>query len=87
MNDRQTAFITGGHSGIGYSCARHLAIHYKWNLVLAGRSPGKMSKAAEELRREAGVKVTTLALDTSSLASVRAAAAQCITMLDNGELV
>jgi NAD(P)-dependent dehydrogenase (short-subunit alcohol dehydrogenase family) len=81
-----TAVITGGHSGIGYSCARHLAIQYKWNLVLAGRSPDKMNKAAEELRRETGVNVTTLALDTSSLASVRAAAAQCIAMLGNGEL-
>ncbi|RVJ14774.1 SDR family NAD(P)-dependent oxidoreductase [Sinorhizobium medicae] len=81
-----TAVITGGHSGIGYSCARHLAIQYKWNLVLAGRSPDKMNKAAEELRRETGVTVTTLALDTSSLASVRAAAAECIAMLGNGEL-
>lgn len=81
-----TAVITGGHSGIGYSCARHLAIQYKWNLVLAGRSPDKMNKAAEELRRETGVDVTTLALDTSSLASVRAAAAQCTAMLGNGEL-
>ncbi|TIV67128.1 MAG: SDR family NAD(P)-dependent oxidoreductase [Mesorhizobium sp.] len=81
-----TAVITGGHSGIGYSCARHLATHYKWNLVLAGRSPDKMEKAADELRREAGIDVVTLALDTSSLASVRAAAAQCIGMLDNGEL-
>lgn len=80
------AVITGGHSGIGYSCARHLALQYKWNLVLAGRSPDKMNQAAEELRREAGVNVATLALDTSSLASVRAAAAQCIAMLDNGKL-
>ncbi|GGE55080.1 dehydrogenase/reductase [Agaricicola taiwanensis] len=81
-----TAVITGGHSGIGYSCARHLASHYKWDLVLAGRSPEKMNKAAEELRQEAGINVTTLALDTSSLASVRAAAAQCITILGNGKL-
>ncbi|TIU89017.1 MAG: SDR family NAD(P)-dependent oxidoreductase, partial [Mesorhizobium sp.] len=55
-----TAVITGGHSGIGYSCARHLATHYKWNLVLAGRSPDKMEKAADELRREAGIDVVTL---------------------------
>lgn len=82
-----TALITGGHSGIGYSCARHIASHYKWDLVLAGRSPEKMEQAAENLRREAGVKVMTLALDTSSLASVRAAAAQCTSMLDTGEVV
>lgn len=81
-----TAVITGGHSGIGYSCARHLATHYQWDLVLAGRSPDKMHKAADALRREAGVHVTTLALDTSSLASVRAAAARCVAMLDRGEL-
>lgn len=84
--DQRTILITGGHSGIGYSCARHLANQYGWNLVLAGRSPDKMNKAAEELRREAGINVTTLALDTSSLTSVRAAATQCIAMLGNGEL-
>jgi NAD(P)-dependent dehydrogenase (short-subunit alcohol dehydrogenase family) len=82
-----TAVITGGHSGIGYSCARYLASHHKWDLVLAGRSPEKMSKAVNELRKVADVKVTTLALDTSSLASVRAAAAQCIAMLNSGEIV
>lgn len=81
-----TAIITGGHSGIGHSCARHLALHYKWSLVLAGRSPDKMNRVADEFRREAGVNVVTLALDTSSLASVRTAAAQCVAMLNSGEL-
>lgn len=79
-----TAVVTGGHSGIGYSCARHLATQYRWDLVLAGRSPDKMAEAAEALRREAGVAVTTLPLDTSSLASVRAAAAWCAAVLDGG---
>ena len=81
-----TALITGGHSGIGFACARHLATHYRWNLILAGRSPDRMNEAAEALRREAGATVTKLALDTSSLASVRAAAARCLAMLADGEL-
>jgi NAD(P)-dependent dehydrogenase (short-subunit alcohol dehydrogenase family) len=81
-----TALITGGHGGIGYSAARHLASHYKWNLLLAGRSPDKMTHAAEALGREFGVSVQTVQLDTSSLKSVRAAAAQVSAMLDTGGL-
>ena len=38
-----SALITGGHAGIGYSCARHLASHFKWDLLLAGRSPERMN--------------------------------------------
>jgi NAD(P)-dependent dehydrogenase (short-subunit alcohol dehydrogenase family) len=65
------ALITGGHSGIGLSAARELAGHYKWDLILAGRSPAKMQQVADDLAREFGVSVATLALDTSSLQSVR----------------
>lgn len=81
-----TALITGGHSGIGLTCVRELASHYKWDIVLAGRSPEKMALVAQELRREHGVKVSTIELDTSSLQSVRAAAARCVAMLDDGEI-
>lgn len=80
-----TALITGGHSGIGYSCARELAARYRWNLVLAGRSPDRMNHAAQELRRDFGVTVSTLDLDTSSLQSVRAAATGLAAMHERGE--
>ncbi|AJE47015.1 SDR family NAD(P)-dependent oxidoreductase [Celeribacter indicus] len=80
------ALITGGHTGIGYSCARHLASHFKWDLLLAGRSPARMKEAAAELRRDFGIEVTCVDLDTSSLASVRKAAAHVTGLMDNGEI-
>lgn len=68
--------ITGGHSGIGFEAAKTLASKYQRNLVLAGRSPDRMAAAANELKKLANIEVTLLELDTSSLASVRAAAAK-----------
>ncbi|MFT3710068.1 MAG: SDR family NAD(P)-dependent oxidoreductase [Archangium sp.] len=69
--------ITGGHSGIGYECAKTLVSEYRSEVVLAGRSPQRMAEVATELKKLADVNVTLLELDTSSLASVRAAAAKC----------
>ncbi len=43
-------------------------------------------EAAAALRRDFGVKVTTLPLDTSSLRSVRDAAANVGRLLDSGEI-
>lgn len=74
-----TVLITGGHSGIGLIATRTLASKGV-DLVLAGRSPGRMQEVAEELRAS-GVSVTTLAVDTSSLESVRAASAEVQSML------
>jgi NAD(P)-dependent dehydrogenase (short-subunit alcohol dehydrogenase family) len=79
-----TVLITGGHGGIGLECSRHLAAHYGANLLLAGRSLERMEPAARELATTHGVRVNTLELDTSSLASVRAAAARCHALLDDG---
>ena len=81
-----TALITGGHSGIGLSCARTLATQFKWDIILAGRSPGKMEAVAKDLQSESGRQVTTLPLDTSSLASTREAAATVLRMLEDGKL-
>jgi NAD(P)-dependent dehydrogenase (short-subunit alcohol dehydrogenase family) len=77
--------ITGGHSGIGLAAARVLAAQHI-DLVLAGRSVERMRPVADELSAQHGVSVTTLTLDTSSLASVRAAATRFRTMLDSGEV-
>jgi NAD(P)-dependent dehydrogenase (short-subunit alcohol dehydrogenase family) len=77
-----TILITGGHSGIGLAAATELAAR-KVDLILAGRSPDRMQAVADELRAAHGVSVTTLALDLSCLASVRAAAEQLpVTKLD-----
>jgi NAD(P)-dependent dehydrogenase (short-subunit alcohol dehydrogenase family) len=81
-----TVLITGGHGGIGLECSKLLAGQYRLNLVLAGRSLERMDPVARELQTAYGVKVSTIKFDTSSLASVRAGAAQCRAMLDNGEI-
>ncbi|MCI0755536.1 SDR family NAD(P)-dependent oxidoreductase [Teichococcus vastitatis] len=79
-----TILITGGHGGIGLECSKYLAANYHTNLLLAGRSLERVEPVALELARTYGVKVSTLELDTSSLASVRAAAARCHALLDDG---
>jgi NAD(P)-dependent dehydrogenase (short-subunit alcohol dehydrogenase family) len=81
-----TVLITGGHGGIGLECSRELAALYRMNLVLAGRSLERMEAVAREMQAAYGVKVSTIKLDTFSLTSVRAGAAQCRAMLDNGEI-
>lgn len=80
-----TVFITGGHSGIGLECCRELAARGV-NLVLAGRSPARMHAVAEELRAVRDIDVATVELDTSSLASVRTAAATCGSMIERGAM-
>lgn len=78
-----TILITGGHSGIGLECSKHLA-EKGHNLVLAGRSPERMQQVAHELIEAHGVGVTLLQLDISSLSSVRSAAARCQAMVEQG---
>ena len=81
-----TALITGGHAGIGFECAQQLASGSRYSLVLAGRSVERMEPAAQQLRISYGVRVTTLKLDTSSLASVREAAAEFRAQVEDGEV-
>lgn len=80
-----TVFITDGHSGIGLECSRQLAARGV-NLILAGRSPARMQSFAEELRAVSDIDVTTLELDTSSLVSVRTAAATCRSLIERGDV-
>ncbi len=81
-----TVLITGGHAGIGLECAKQLASGPRYNLVLAGRGIERMEPIAQQLRTSYGVKVATLKLDTSSLMSVREAAAAFGALLDSGEV-
>ena len=81
-----TALITGGHAGIGFECATQLASRSRYNLVLAGRSMEQIEAAAQQLRTDYGIRVSTLKLDTSSLSSVRDAATKFRAMLDSGEV-
>ena len=80
-----TVLITGGHAGIGFESAKQLASRWRCDLVLAGRNMERMEPAAQHLRCY-GVRVTTLKLNTSSLASVREAAAEFRTLLDSGKV-
>lgn len=80
-----TVLITGGHTGLGLECAKQLASRFRLNLILAGRSVERVESAARQLRA-LGVKVSVLQLDTSSLASVRAAAVQYRAMVVSGQI-
>ena len=62
MNNPQTALITGASGGIGYELAKLFA-RDRYNLVLVARNSDKLSKLADELQRECGVTVKTVALD------------------------
>ena len=81
-----TTLLTGGHTGIGFECAKELASHAQCDLVLAGRSIDKLEIAAQQIRSIYGARVKTLELDTSSLNSVRRAASTFRTMLGSGEI-
>ena len=80
-----TALITGGHSGIGFECAKQLASDTAYSLVLAGRNMEKIEAAAQKLRTEYNADVSALKLDTSSLSSVRDAAKNFRAMLNDDE--
>lgn len=56
------AVIAGGSDGTGAAFARAVAAS-GINLVLIARRPGPLEAVAEELRRDHGVEVRTLALD------------------------
>jgi NAD(P)-dependent dehydrogenase (short-subunit alcohol dehydrogenase family) len=70
-----TAVVTGPTTGgLGFHTARELAAKGA-RVVLAGRSPDKVARAADDIRASvADAELETLELDVSDLGSVRAAA-------------
>ncbi|MDF2961933.1 MAG: dehydrogenase [Paenibacillus sp.] len=70
---KQTIIITGGNSGLGYECAKKIAIHDKnYYVVIACRNAAKAKKAVDSLIQETNNNnITSLELDLSSLESIR----------------
>jgi short-subunit dehydrogenase len=57
-----TALITGASGGIGYELAKLFA-HDHHNLVLVARNGPRLTQIADEMQRQFGVSVKTVALD------------------------
>ena len=71
--EKRTVIVTGGNSGLGYQCAKNIAMKDKdYTLVLACRNPEKAAKAIQDIKTETGNKnIFSVALDLASLDSVR----------------
>lgn len=72
MTDK-TVIITGANGGLGFQCARSIALARQgWHIVIACRNPRSGEQAADNIRANvADARVRVLPLDLASLASVR----------------
>lgn len=72
--EAQAALVTGGGSGIGLGCARHL-VRDGASVTLAGRSQARLDAAVAELRAlaPAGVEVRSVTCDVADEDQVAAA--------------
>src|SRR5579862_9579714 len=70
-----TALITGASGGIGYELAKLFAKDHH-NLVLVARNGPRLEQIADELQRQFGITVTTVALDLTEPATPRSLFAQ-----------
>ena len=71
MTDRRTALITGGTGSLGYQAAKAIAADGEWLVVITGRRPAEVSRAAAALSSETGAEVVGMPLDLGVLADVR----------------
>jgi NAD(P)-dependent dehydrogenase (short-subunit alcohol dehydrogenase family) len=71
----RTAVVTGGSKGIGKSIALGLAAEGV-NLALLARGEEQLRKAAEEIKKQHGVRVEVVPTDITKAESVNAAAAR-----------
>lgn len=77
----KTIVITGATSGIGLEAALQLAAEGH-RLVLVGRNPHKLTRAAERVDAAGSAGVDTFVADFTSLSSVRALATELRSRLD-----
>jgi NAD(P)-dependent dehydrogenase (short-subunit alcohol dehydrogenase family) len=76
----KTFVVTGGNAGIGYFIGEQLAVAGA-RVVIAARDAGRADAAVAAIRsRVPGAQVSAVALDLSSYASVRSAAAVLISL-------
>ena len=69
----RTAAISGGSKGIGKAIARGLAKEGV-DVVLIARGKEQLDKAADEIRKESGVRVLAVSADVANSESIKAAA-------------
>jgi len=81
-----TVLITGGHKGIGLQASRRIAMLGGHDLLLGGRDLPELERVAAGLRNEFGTNARALAMDVSSLASVREAAVAAKQLVAQGNL-
>ncbi len=68
----KTVVITGGNSGLGYYCAREIALSKDWYVIIACRNQDKANQAIKKLREQTSSdRLETMFLDLASLASIR----------------
>ena len=71
--ENKTVIITGGNSGLGYQCAKNIAMSNSgYHIILACRNAKKADIAAETLKGETNnPNISTMELDLASLSSIR----------------
>ncbi|CAM4039934.1 SDR family NAD(P)-dependent oxidoreductase [Saccharibacillus endophyticus] len=70
---KKTVIITGGNAGLGYQCAKYIAMNKEeYKVILACRNEEKAISAQNKLRNETGnVDIHALELDLASASSIR----------------
>jgi NAD(P)-dependent dehydrogenase (short-subunit alcohol dehydrogenase family) len=70
---KRTFIITGGNSGLGFQCAKHIGLqNHNNSVVIASRNAEKSNEAVKRLVMETqNADIYSLPLDLSSLQSVR----------------
>ncbi len=70
---RKSVIITGGNAGLGYQCARSIAMSDReWHIIIAARNLEKTADAINRLREETNnANFTGMECDLVSLSSVR----------------